>query len=431
MLVSCILPTYNRRRFVPQAIRCFLAQDYGERELIIVDDGTDAIGDLLPPDNRIRYFRQDPRQPVGRKRNAACQHARGDIIVHWDDDDWSAPWRVRYQVEQLRGANADVTGLDHIFFYAPADNRAWEYSYPPGQRPWVYGASLCYTRAFWNDHPFPEISVGEDNRFVWNAARARVHRASDARFLVALVHDGNTSRKHTADRRYQPRAVGVIEQLLGDDVTHFRFPRSSAATPVVTTPALTAAAPRALVTAARGIGDILRLTPLINAVHQLGYAVDVLLCTDYPDTGALLMGASAVRNVYCVASGRSAKHPARVTENTTLPPAVREVEYDAAFFTTWSAPLQRAVRARRHFAFTRQTWLAEGDQRSAERLARAAGWQGDMPAPFAVASARRFGLAPGTVALHPGCKADWPWKKWHGFAELAGLFPRVVIVGTA
>src|SRR5262249_11332475 len=29
------------------------------------------------------------------------------------------------------------------------------------------------------------------------------------------------------------------------------------------------------------------------------------------------------------------------------------------------------------------------------------------------------------------CKPGWPWKKWHGFAELAELFPEVVIVGTA
>src|SRR5205823_13668161 len=36
----------------------------------------------------------------------------------------------------------------------------------------------------------------------------------------------------------------------------------------------------------------------------------------------------------------------------------------------------------------------------------------------------------GTIALHPGCKRDWPWKKWHGFGGLARSFPNVVIVGT-
>jgi 2-polyprenyl-3-methyl-5-hydroxy-6-metoxy-1,4-benzoquinol methylase len=45
-------------------------------------------------------------------------------------------------------------------------------------------------------------------------------------------------------------------------------------------------------------------------------------------------------------------------------------------------------------------------------------------------SNRRFDLAPGTIAIHPGCKYEWPWKKWHGFSELARLFANVVIVGT-
>jgi ADP-heptose:LPS heptosyltransferase len=34
------------------------------------------------------------------------------------------------------------------------------------------------------------------------------------------------------------------------------------------------------------------------------------------------------------------------------------------------------------------------------------------------------------VALHPGCKPDWPWKKWHGFEDLARRLPQVVVVGS-
>jgi glycosyltransferase involved in cell wall biosynthesis len=49
------MPTANRRRFVPEAIRLFLAQDYEEKELVVLDDGEDAIADLIPDDPRIRY----------------------------------------------------------------------------------------------------------------------------------------------------------------------------------------------------------------------------------------------------------------------------------------------------------------------------------------------------------------------------------------
>src|SRR6266545_4002208 len=62
-LVSCIMPTAGRRRFVPQAIGYFLRQDYPNRELVIVDDGTDNLADLLPDDARVRYVRLDRALP--------------------------------------------------------------------------------------------------------------------------------------------------------------------------------------------------------------------------------------------------------------------------------------------------------------------------------------------------------------------------------
>ena len=64
-LVSCIMPTFNRRAFAGQAIEYFLRQDYPNRELIILDDGTDAIGDLVPADPRIRYLRLNKKYLLG------------------------------------------------------------------------------------------------------------------------------------------------------------------------------------------------------------------------------------------------------------------------------------------------------------------------------------------------------------------------------
>src|ERR1041384_2498726 len=106
-LVSCIMPTANRRPFVADAIRMFLAQDYADKELVIVDDGEDGIADLVPAHPQIRYLRQSGRRPIGVKRNFACEAARGEIILHWDDDDWYAPHRIRLQVEALCASNAD------------------------------------------------------------------------------------------------------------------------------------------------------------------------------------------------------------------------------------------------------------------------------------------------------------------------------------
>ena len=95
------MPTFNRRSYLPQAIRCFLRQDYPNLELIVVDDGSDPVRDCVPEDERIRYVRLDGKLKIGAKRNLACGLARGEFIVHWDDDDWYPPHRVSAQVGAL------------------------------------------------------------------------------------------------------------------------------------------------------------------------------------------------------------------------------------------------------------------------------------------------------------------------------------------
>src|SRR6266567_7684949 len=92
-LVSCIMPTANRRQFARQAITYFQRQDYPSKELLILDDGQDCIQDLMPEDAAIRYTRLTGKRSLGMKRNLACEMARGDLILHWDDDDWMAPNR--------------------------------------------------------------------------------------------------------------------------------------------------------------------------------------------------------------------------------------------------------------------------------------------------------------------------------------------------
>ncbi|MCP3137348.1 glycosyltransferase [Pyxidicoccus xibeiensis] len=214
--VSCIMPTFNRRRFVPLAVRWFLAQDWADRELVVVDDGTEPVADLLPEDARIRYLRLERRHSVGAKRNLACQAARGDVIVHWDDDDWSAPTRLTYQVSALRQASAAVCGLTRVYYHQPATGRSWQYVYPAGQRPWVSGNTLCYTRDFWRRNPFPDINVGEDARFLWNDPARRLLVLEDASFFVACIHGANVDPKRVHHRFWQPHPTDAVRALMGD-----------------------------------------------------------------------------------------------------------------------------------------------------------------------------------------------------------------------
>ena len=221
-LVSCIMPTADRRVFVPQAIACFLRQDYAHRELIVVDDGDDCVADLMPRDARIRYFRLPQRQTVGAKRNFACEQAQGDLIAHWDDDDWMAPWRLSCQAHALATAGRPaVCGLSGLYYFEPARRRAWFYSYPPRDRRWLAGNTLCYRRSLWREHQFPAVNEGEDTRFVWSMSASLLLPLPDPSFYVALIHSSNVSPKRTHDLRWQPRRIEEIQSLLGPDFAFY------------------------------------------------------------------------------------------------------------------------------------------------------------------------------------------------------------------
>lgn len=210
MLVTCIMPTTaRRRRFLAKAIDCFLQQSWPDKELFILDEadedsGADARLELLPSDERIRYrsFRW-ARITLGEKRNMACQLARGEVIVHWDDDDWSAPGRIVDQVERLQGlTKGAVTGYHSMLFWDEQGGQAYKYF---GAKNYALGSSLCYRKDYWQGHPFPAKNVGEDNDFVYRAAAAGELVSVDAgALLVARIHGDSTSKKAFGTTQFPP-----------------------------------------------------------------------------------------------------------------------------------------------------------------------------------------------------------------------------------
>ena len=193
-LVSCIMPTRNRREFIESAIDCWFKQTYENKELVIVDDGEDRIDDLVPTYDRIRYFRQPipPKMSLGRKRNHCVLLSKGDIICHWDDDDYSTPDRIEFQLAILNSSNLPITGFRTLYFWDIDKQHARKYwSRVKG---YVCGTSLMYYRDFKLMHPFPDVQESEDNKFVWSVIDQIAHN-DDPMHMVARIHQSITSRK--------------------------------------------------------------------------------------------------------------------------------------------------------------------------------------------------------------------------------------------
>ncbi|WP_423147191.1 glycosyltransferase [Rubrolithibacter danxiaensis] len=233
-LVSCIMPTCNRRRFVPHAIRYFMRQDYFEKELIILDDGTDSVEELIPPAKNIRYFRLSEKITLGAKLNMGCRYARGKIIANWDDDDWYDSRRLTYQIEQLLNSQAKVCGINRLLYYNLNDEKALQYIYPPNQRPWLLGSSLCYYKEHWKKNQFAEIDVGMDALFVWNTPSDKVKALPDSTIAVHMIHQDNASPKQTDDLWWHPYEVEKVKKIInGDWFVYDKMKGAPAAEPLV------------------------------------------------------------------------------------------------------------------------------------------------------------------------------------------------------
>lgn len=104
-MISVIIPVYNRRQLLPEAVRSVLLQSYGDLELLVLDDGsTDGTPESLEPflsDPRLRFFQLEHSGMPGAVRNRGVEWARGEWIAFLDSDDIWLPEKLKMQTEQL------------------------------------------------------------------------------------------------------------------------------------------------------------------------------------------------------------------------------------------------------------------------------------------------------------------------------------------
>jgi glycosyltransferase involved in cell wall biosynthesis len=192
-LISCILATGNRERFVRQALRCFSAQTYPHRELIVVDDGETPVAPLCRSTPGVRYIRLDRRTPTGTKLNLGIEAASGSILQKVDDDDYYAPGFLATavgRVQASRSARAIAAWDCFLILLATGARPALYFS---GYR-WMAGGTLCFRRAVWQSAPFRDVAKDEDAYFLEDHTGPRLRvRAPEEYVLVR--HGKNTWKR--------------------------------------------------------------------------------------------------------------------------------------------------------------------------------------------------------------------------------------------
>jgi glycosyltransferase involved in cell wall biosynthesis len=140
-LVSVLMTTYNREKYLSEAIDSVLASTYANFELIIVDDGStdktiDIAGEYLAKDARIKFYRNRSNLGDYPNRNMAASYATGTYLKYVDADDYIYPWGLALLVEmmeQFPGAGWGLCSLDQYvkrpFPFELTPKEAYEYHY--------------------------------------------------------------------------------------------------------------------------------------------------------------------------------------------------------------------------------------------------------------------------------------------------------------
>lgn len=194
-LITCIMPTANRKEFMLSAIDDFLNQDYPNAELIIVDDGIEDCSSIIPSNSKIKYFDSEPLGSVGRKRNIACEQSSGEFIVHWDDDDWYASDWVSRHACALLDSGADITGLNCVRMYESALKQNYIYDDDDEKYPWLCGATLAFRKSLWQKYNFADLQIGEDYDFLRNSG-GKIFAFDYINGFTANLHENNIGIKH-------------------------------------------------------------------------------------------------------------------------------------------------------------------------------------------------------------------------------------------
>ena len=105
-VISVIMPVFNAKATLGQALDSVLRQDWAALEVLVVDDrstdgGLAIARAVAEQDGRVRVIEAGSNMGTYSARNLGLAHAKGAFITVHDADDWSHPSKLRLQATAL------------------------------------------------------------------------------------------------------------------------------------------------------------------------------------------------------------------------------------------------------------------------------------------------------------------------------------------
>jgi hypothetical protein len=210
--ISIVTLLHNRRKFIDLAFHNLLSTDYPleKIEWVVVEDSDDV---KEQGSDKIMKFAREAMEAgkcsvsyiplpkpvsIGEKRNIAVKRAQHDIILMMDDDDHYPSTSFRRRVAWLlrHPWGVDAVACTTIACYDLMKGTS-AVNTPPftlGLKERVSEATLAFRKKFWEEKPFPTVSIAEGEGFL-EGREGRVLELQPQQIIVAMSHGGNTSSR--------------------------------------------------------------------------------------------------------------------------------------------------------------------------------------------------------------------------------------------
>jgi len=213
-LVSVIVPTHNGELFLAQALDSIVAQDYGPREILVIDDGSsDGSGGTARRYAETKYVHQ-VNQGNATARNNGARAATGSLLAFLDQDDTWTPDKLSVQVAHMRSRPQLGFTIGRLkFFHDP------EETLPGWFRPelllqdhvgWLPGTLMVRKDVFERTGGFdPKFSTASDVEWF---SRARVAGIAFEVIPQVLLHKRvHGKAQSSVTQTYHPELLRVLK----------------------------------------------------------------------------------------------------------------------------------------------------------------------------------------------------------------------------
>jgi len=203
--ISILIPTYNRRNFIPFVLRNLLIQEYPHKllQVVIHDDGDiplienyEDFSKAIKP-IKLKYIRNKKRLSIGEKRHRLIENANNNLVVFMDDDDLYEPTYISHSFETLKKNNAGCVGCNKMIFIYPPYTKNDFYALDCGDnKKLIHEATLMFTKSWYNKTSGFINSNKAEGLGITQSCKLKIISLTNPLYnMTAVVHGNNTIDK--------------------------------------------------------------------------------------------------------------------------------------------------------------------------------------------------------------------------------------------